>query len=1473
MMWEDLLRAMATLCLTAALAAAAAAAILLVKEDLSDRLGNEFRPGSGRKTGLLTLLAVGVWIMVIGQNVTAAEAGSGSASEIAAVAGRGSTSEIAAETEPGSAAGATEAASTGATETAPAATTEAAPAGATEAPPSGATEAAPAATTGATVAGTNEQAEPVEPEPVDHMAPAVDIQLTEEAFTDEKGNVYCRADNAGLQITFEESGEEDSGLSECRITVTDSKRNELRREVPVDGQPRRITEEIGTEEVAALADGLITVRAEAVDEAGNREEKEFCYILDTTAPVGEILYTSAAAGYVYEGEVFWKDDVEVALRIEDSCADFEMPADADTFGFLMWKDSDPDGVCTNLPLKTMQDDSGNPAYMTGTFRLTSDGGVRFGAYGKDLAGNPLTVKEVFGSAVYVREGTPAGEWTKKNAPFQADTESSGQSTREECLPHTRAVRDTVHPTLTAKISRPSGNPGAVDESTGVVYYGKNKEHYGGGKPQITVSYTVTDQNIDHHRILPLTSYTSVQEGEKGEVIVPEQSITVDPPGDDGMLVIQRTRNPGEESTPDGVYRFGIEGTDKAGNPIVLKSGEEEDELYGVICEDKARGAFYTGRKIVDTVAPEGELQIQNPSGDVYCRMEQHGSAWSTDREDFMPYRREKDAVVSLSSSDVSPVSVSCRILSTAGRYGRQADVRGGRQTDNSNDPAPDGSKYISPCKLRLSIRGAQVFRIENLVFRDRAGNESAPLARTVNLYLDTNLPRADINAPSVFVRTLSAFSSTKADGRPLYADQVTLEVTAEDPDRTLGDSGLSEVRCEVEIGSQVVRSEILFEAGSQAPNPDAEEPPVNKYKGRVTIPSGGQWESNDIEVRVIAVDNAGNRSDPQSGGIFRFGIDTTRPEVTVRYDNNEVRNGMYLNGKRTALITVREQNFDTNALRIDAPGAQIGEWILRRGSTDEWTSEVRFDADGIYSLDISGTDAAGNSASVDYEGVAVKLFVIDRTPPRIEVFWDNKDARNGRYYNRPRRATVRITDVSFDESRVKILPFSKGFHKAGVNSTPLVEAAGVLPSGDGSISTSETVYEMDLPFTEEGEWMLSCACTDLAGNTAVPVSEPAFVLDWTGPRLYFDGETVQENGAYADTLSPELKWEEENPSPGACCAMWSNVSAGGQTMECRSSDSGAIVLPDLPREKPADGICVLSGTACDLAGNRTFIRRNVSVNRFGSLYDLSEDEGTLEMIGNSYTSAGRPFVAAEYNVSALVTRQVTLYRNGAGRVLKENSEYTVTGSSSRSGWKYIYRIDPSAFSEEGRYSLLFESDDAAGRHNSSPGRFREEEIVSPEWVVDRTPPTVRLPDIDTDKKRFTTDAVVISLIPEDNMELTRLTIRITDDHGNLIEENIYDRETLTALLDKSRGEVPVEIRASGKWQTVSAVAEDGAGNQSRGLQCSNNGSEITGYRLLVNSNILVHLYRSGILPAAALLALAAALWVKSKWNQMFTKIL
>ena len=121
-----------------------------------------------------------------------------------------------------------------------------------------------------------------------------------------------------------------------------------------------------------------------------------------------------------------------------------------------------------------------------------------------------------------------------------------------------------------------------------------------------------------------------------------------------------------------------------------------------------------------------------------------------------------------------------------------------------NEAAPGADRFLSDCVGKIRIHGGQIFRIENWGFRDRAGNTSAVLKRTVDFYLDTQLPEADIDAPTAVVRAVPEITSRSADGRGLYKGAVTLEIMAEDPDRDHGGSGLKEVFCSVSRNGETV---------------------------------------------------------------------------------------------------------------------------------------------------------------------------------------------------------------------------------------------------------------------------------------------------------------------------------------------------------------------------------------------------------------------------------------------------------------------------------------------------------------------------------------------------------------------------------------------------------------------------------------------------------------------------------------------
>ena len=1270
-------------------------------------------------------------------------------------------------------------------------------------------------------------------------------------------------------------------------------------------------EDIAGNHLRMAADCSLSQDLQDLSESPEGFSSNYKRILDRTPPVGEICIKSRTQGYIYEEENttagYFAADVSASLCVKDLCGDKEIPSDEGAFTLRMQFTKEGEAEETTAYAKPNE-----------SAAVREDGTALFGAYGKDRAGNPMTVKEVFDTSVFVQEGGAAGSSQWKLKPSYApDSAVTGQGEEAACTPFVKTVRDTINPTLSASVSRPSGHPAGEDRKNLILYYGSDPAYYPGGVSAITVQYIIEDLHPDADRITFYRAFAPVPDDMCCEDIDPrwerdsslrckpisaggqnaggqgdgqtsgelnpggqdpgEQQPSLPEAGQAEKLLAACTLYPGRDGTPDGVYRFGIDGRDKAGNPLVPADGEDQDALFGFICADKKEGRFETGRKVIDTIAPSGKITISDPDGNVYCRLTQYGTKWVTEREGFMPYRREKEAHITFLAEDTSPVSASCRILSTAGR---------------KNDSAPDGTGYRFQCDTGVRISGEQIFRIAGAVLEDRAGNRSAMLQRSVRFYLDTHLPKADIDAPTASVRASTEVTMRTADQRPLYSGEVTLEIEAEDPEKGRSGSGLREVFCTVQAAGKTVEDNlILYRSNEPAADPSEEKTPRYHFRGTITIPSGGQWECNDIVVTVTAVDNAGNRSDPGKGGTFRLGIDSTRPRVSVRYTNNDVRNGRYFAAGRKALIRVRERNFSPDLLRVTAPHAEISAWTRRQGkdasgNSDIWSMTVTFTKDGAYTLDVAGSDALGNTALVTYEGEAVRAFTVDRTPPRIEVVWDNTDVRNGKYYNRARNASIRITDLSFDERRVQILPFAGQFYLASKED----------PEDRGGGDT----YEMTVPFDKDGTWQLCCRCTDLAGNTAAPVTEPAFVIDTQAPRIYWDPVRVKEMGAYRESIAPVLLFEDANPCYRGSCACWYNLTAGGRTICIRGAAgdsnaaltgektdtdgsaaekkavsaengepviSGSITLADPPWIREMDGICVLAGTVCDLAGNRSYARRNLCVNRFGSVYDLSQDADTLAIISGYYTDASTPFIVTEYNVSPLTEWQVTLYRNGIGRTLTDGKEYTVTENRNTEGMKYTYRIDPSAFQEEGIYKLLLQSRDAAEGINRSPGRFRfssrpdrtgspglDDPGYSPEWAVDRTPPAVRITGADLTKRRFVADHIRIGVLPSDNIELKSLTVKSTDDRGNTIFEKHFDQKELREILSQNHAEIPVRIEANEKWQTIRVTAEDGAGNRSEGIQ----GAE-GACRILVSTNLFVHLYRSGVLQAAALLTLIAVI--------------
>lgn len=154
--------------------------------------------------------------------------------------------------------------------------------------------------------------------------------------------------------------------------------------------------------------------------------------------------------------------------------------------------------------------------------------------------------------------------------------------------------------------------------------------------------------------------------------------------------------------------------------------------------------------------------------------------------------------------------------------------------------------------------------------------------------------------------------------------------------------------------------------------------PASSFTGNKPDYSFPQVFSSDGHYVVEAqfADYATNLSNKATIG--EFTIDMTPPQITMDFDNKEVRNGKYYKATRTATITVTEHNFDPSLITIEAEGGTVGGWS---NNGDTHTVTVFFGEGGPYTIKVNGKDMADNAATE----VSEPEFIVDLTPPEVKI--------------------------------------------------------------------------------------------------------------------------------------------------------------------------------------------------------------------------------------------------------------------------------------------------------------------------------------------------------------------------------------------------------------------------------------------------------------------------------------------------------
>ena len=1250
------------------------------------------------------------------------------------------------------------------------------------------------------------------------------------------------------RIRDEEDAGKDSGRDAGEDSGSDSGRNSGRDSERNSGS---LIENAGR--------GLILAHPRVLDRRSPEAVIEHVIPDNTTA----YLYPEKENGST--AALYSRHAVTTAVRVSDSYGDEGTPVSLDEEKLHVKKHfRKADQGFSVSGVRRWTEVPGSPGALKTEVRTEQEGCCTISIDGTDRAGNKVVVSE--------RLVTDEGRNAALAAAGGGNETDRAPGAEAVACPYSSfyaLVYDCTAPAYRLTINTPPALEETFDEKTAITYYGKSVS-------SIRAEFAVTESNFDEDRILAGIAGRSASGEDRMESLSPawtRPDCRGSAAENEGVTTAVFKLQVPVDSQHEGVYRFEIEGCDKAGNFLVPgpgqvradKSVSRADLAAKTVAQDASAGRFWTQRKAVDVTAPVGSLKIRSSrsSKDNYYHLE-FAPGGSIPMK-YEPFRRETGAFAVVQSKDCSPTRVSFDL--------RSQDERRDAAYRKKNPLVSAGrSGYANDNRREATVRGEQAFFLENIVIKDRAGNVRAEdpesgcaMARSNPVYLDVTAPQVsgirDAESPQIKIEASASITRHEADGeRYIYrpdGSALDLKVSVQDPGGKERSSGIQKVEVRVRVGDRDVTRRVKLEkipytwSGESG---DSHAPLVYTIRdASIKIPTGSFAESNDITITVTAWDNSGNRSAPsRDGGLLKLGIDTTPPRVEVNFhDTAAPQHGKYFKADRTADIVVIDRNVDSGKIKIST-NTRIPDSFLaphenkeadgkgETGSGDRWTKTLRYDTDGDYTLQISGTDALGNRISdIQWNGPAPNAFTVDKTQPVIRISLPREvNAREGvKYYDRAAAVRVEILEHNFLEEtdpgllNVRIETAGRGGAEAPDR-----------PRRSGFTASGRDLYVSTVNCTKDGDYEVTAGYTDPAGNPAVVQGGEGrksdreawsgrFVVDTIAPTLKLDPATFrvdQKTGEPLKDPADQIYTEEEfaprvimrdinfDEEKSGFEVEVSGADVRGEDLIQRTGDAQkgeyTIQFKNFAVVRGMDGVYKVTAAAADLAGHETTLEFLFSVNRFGSTY-VYADRATENIMETYYINRTRePLRILELSPVELTAHRAEVFKDHSRMVLTEGTQYTFerTGGSAGSAGAgtdsaghrvYEYTIAPAVFEEEGVYDFILSSEDAAGNPNSTTlfrdGEVKEGRIEQTrfpiEFQVDKTVPVNRLTGVESGREQFNTDRLEITVYPEDyQTDIRDVEIRVWMG-GRNGEKTVENRGKYMHYREIGEGEDPQKL--------------------------------------------------------------------------------
>lgn len=437
--------------------------------------------------------------------------------------------------------------------------------------------------------------------------------------------------------------------------------------------------------------------------------------------------------------------------------------------------------------------------------------------------------------------------------------------------------------------------------------------------------------------------------------------------------------------------------------------------------------------------------------------------------------------------------------------------------------------------------------------------------------------------------------------------------------------------------------------------------------------------------------------------------------------------------------------------------------------------------DGTLTFQLKQMDSSGQIERVS--ALQKEVYYVDAEAPAA-VISGNGEERNGVLYA-----------AQTASLQVAIEPDGKsGLKKAAYCIRNSAGGSGTKAAGQPDI-WKECTDGQQVSISEEGIWKVYVRTEDQVGNLKFSESTPICV-DRTAPEIRISG--VRDQSANSGSLPIQISCEDAYYQPGSLKVSIQGANGGKAPALKKSEESeqgGWMEYFDFPKEQSYDDAYTLTVEASDLSGNRTQKTAEFSVNRFGSVFDLSSD--TKKNLKQYYLRHPMDIVFLETNIDYVGASKIFCRENGEVRQLIRGTDYEVTMTGDASSWKqYQYRIPASRFQKEGIYELLLSSEDRA--NNQSDTGMQGKRVT---FALDWTAPECLITGV-KDKETYQTAAQTVCFWPQDNIGVR--TLKIYKD-----SELYYQTDTVNTA------GLPVKIRLSEseEWQTLQAKVCDFAGNE------------------------------------------------------------